>query len=204
MIVQPWPWLAAYADHKGLRYEPDADERWIRMWEPYATLRIPVRYEHALYATGADGSMTIARMVFPTPLPPHMAPRPGAMFDASAWVAIAQDEMLSAELAVTSDPGSPFAEPLSSVSMSRRNSGDPYFDAAFCTFLREDSAIEALTPSLRRLLLSWRIPLHAEFKKGGFVLAPVALPPDLTGLRWLVHAIPIFSEKARKRQTTVL
>jgi hypothetical protein len=56
-------WLAAYAEKHGLDYEPDADERWLRAFEPYVTLKTPLRYEHALGATGERGSVSIARVV---------------------------------------------------------------------------------------------------------------------------------------------
>ena len=52
----PLYWIDAIARQRGLRYEPDADERWLRAWEPYTTLKVPFRYEHALSATGGSGS----------------------------------------------------------------------------------------------------------------------------------------------------
>ena len=57
------PWLAEYAARERFRYTPEADERWMRAWEPYATLRVPARYEHVLDSTGEVGSLTIARLV---------------------------------------------------------------------------------------------------------------------------------------------
>ena len=86
---------------RGLRYEADADERWLRAWEPYTTLKMPVRYEHALYATGSGGSITIARFSVPTEV---MAPSGGvAEVDASAWICIAQD--LRIDTFCSSGPG---------------------------------------------------------------------------------------------------
>ncbi len=89
MTPAAWPWLETYASRQGFRYRPDADERWIRVWEPYATLRTPVRYEHALETTGDAGSLTIARFV--------------AESGASAWIALVQEPRLVNVAAATSD-----------------------------------------------------------------------------------------------------
>ena len=35
-------WIEAFAAQRGLRYEADVDERWLRAWEPYTTLKVPV------------------------------------------------------------------------------------------------------------------------------------------------------------------
>ena len=59
----------------------------------------------------------------------------------------------------------------------------------------------ALTPSVRKLLLGWRVPLHAEFRPGGFVFAPVSVSADETGLAWLLDAVHLFGEKATKLAT---
>jgi hypothetical protein len=205
-VTEPEAWLASYAARSGLSYEPDADERWLRAWEPFATLRAPIRYEHALLATGRTGSITVARMVV------EGAPRPdGSIGEASAWIAIAQDERLGgdARLAATSDfvanrsgvvrPGI-FGDSLDLVAMPRRRSGDVTFDAAFAAFAPtpEDLA-RALTPSLRKLVLGWRLPIHFEVRAGGFVLAPTSLGPDPQSLTWLLGAVQFFGEKAAKR-----
>ena len=71
--VGPLGWMEAFASARGFRYEPEADERWMRAWEPYATLRVPLRYEHALQATGEVGSITIARVVIETATRPGIA-----------------------------------------------------------------------------------------------------------------------------------
>ena len=84
--------------------------------------------------------------------------------------------------------------------MPRRVSGDPAFDHVFAAFApSEDELRTGLTPSLRKLVLGWRIPLHFELRRGGFVFAPVALPPDPNSLAWLVRAAHLFGEKAVKR-----
>ena len=87
------PWLADYAARGGLRYEPDVDERWLRVWEPYATLKTPVRYEHALHLSAPQGSLTIARFV----LPAIHAQVPGAPEPKGpeALIVVAQDERLT-------------------------------------------------------------------------------------------------------------
>ncbi len=179
------------------RYEADADERWIRAWEPFTTLRIPMRYEHQLMATGGVGSLTIARMINVVD-----APGPGGPVrstEIASWIAITQDERLKGHLAVTSDLTGPFAEPLDLVTMKRRASGDAWFDQAFATFAPQPSDVtETLTPSLRKLLLSWRIPIHAEIRPGGFVLVPVALGADAQSLNWFTDAAHVFGEKATK------
>ena len=58
-----------------------------------------------------------------------------------------------------------------------------------------------ITPSLRRLLLSWRVPVHAETRPGGFIVAPVSLSADERGLAWMLDAVQLFGEKAAKLRT---
>lgn len=196
-MTAPVPWIAQIAAQRGYKYEPDADERWLRAWEPYATLRLPLRYEHALTATGSVGSISIARVVQAVD-----APGPNGTTQSteiSAWIAITQDTRITARLAVSSDAGTPWAEPYDLVTMKRRASGDPYFDHTFATFApTPEDVIEGLTPSLRKLLLGWRMPIHAELRPGGFVLAPVTLGADPQGLAWFSDAIHLFGEKATK------
>jgi hypothetical protein len=189
------PWLASFAQRRGLRYEPDVDERWLRAWEPYATVRVPVRYEHALHATGDRGSMSIARAVL------EVASSP-APTEVGTWIAIVQDERMTQRAATTCDFGSAFAESLDLVSLPRRATGDRAFDHVFASFAKDDAALlDVMTPSVRRLLLSWRIPVHAEIRAGGFVLVPVALGADERGLGWLLDALPLFGRKATKHRT---
>jgi len=189
-------WIADYAARGGLRYEPDADERWLRVWEPYATLKTPIRYEHALYLTGTRGSLTIARMVLtgPDPIAPNLKP-----VGPEAWVVIGQDERLTVgRAAALSDSNGVFGEGLDLVTLPRRATGDPAFDHVFASFAETEADLAAITPSLRKLVLGWRIPLHFELRKGGFVLAPVALRADPQSLGWLVQAAQLFGEKAAK------
>ena len=189
-MVAPIPWIAQLAAERGLRYEPEADERWLRAWEPYATLKSPIRYEHALLSTGAGGSLSLARFVVNT----------AADAEASAWIAITQDMRLSAtRAAATSDRPGIFGEGLDLVGMPRRRTGDPQFDATFASFAPEEEDVAtAIGPSLRKLVMSWRVPLHLEVRKGGFILAPVALAADRRSLEWFVTAIHLFGEKAAK------
>ncbi len=201
-MTGPIYWINAFAQARGLRYESDADERWLRAWEPYTTLKVPVRYEHALHATGERGSISVARAVLDT-APPN--PPPGvspAMYEIGTWIAIVQDERIQAQAAVTSDFATPFAEPLELVTAKRRPSGDPAFDHVFASFAASDEELaRAVTPSVRRLLLSWRIPVHAETRAGGFILAPVALGADERGLAWMFDAVHFFGGKATKTPT---
>jgi hypothetical protein len=198
----PIYWIDGFARSRGLRYEPEADERWLRAWEPYTTLKVPFRYEHALHATGASGSISVARAVLELPSPvPTAASRP--TYEVGTWIAIVQDVRIKAKAAVTSDFGSPFAEPLELVSMPRLATGDLAFDHVFACFAAssDDLAI-GITPSVRKLLLSWRVPVHAETRPGGFILAPVSLSPDERGLAWMFDAIHLFGEKATKALRT--
>lgn len=193
-MTAPVPWLTAFAAQRGLRYEPEADERWLRAWEPFTTVRVPIRYEHALHATGTSGSVSVARAVVEVP---------GSVTEAATWIAIAQDERLLARAAVTSDLGGIFGEPLDIVPLPRLRTGDSAFDHVFAAFAADPSALaDAITPSVRKLLLGWRIPVHAEVRPGGFVLAPVSVTPDAAGLAWLLDAVGLFGAKARKRPTT--
>jgi hypothetical protein len=199
-VVAPVPWIAQFAAERGLRYEPEADERWLRAWEPYATLRSPIRYEHALLSTGAGGSLTLARFVVAAPGDDSAASaRAGQPAEASAWIAITQDVRLSARAAATSDRPGMFGEALDLVGMPRRQTGDARFDAAFASFAPDgENVARGIGPSVRKLVMSWRLPLHFEVRKGGFVLAPVALAADARSLAWLVTAIELFGEKAAK------
>jgi hypothetical protein len=178
------PWLAAWAGRAGFRYAPDPDERWMRAWEPYATLRVPVRYQHALESTGDVGSLSIARFVVDA--------------GASAWIAIAQDARVGSTAALSSDGRSPMAEPGNLVTLPRRASGDPAFDQVFASFAPTPEDLQAAANDrVRRLALSWRTPVHIELRPGGFVLAPVALGADERSLAWLVTAVHALGERAR-------
>jgi hypothetical protein len=198
----PIYWIDAFAQQRGLRYEPEADERWLRAWEPYTTLKVPFRYEHALHATGANGSISVARAVLELPSAPSPS---GALMPApevGTWIAIVQDIRIKTKAATTSDFGSVFAEPLDLASMLRIPTRDTAFDHVFASFAdnKEDLAA-AITPSVRRLLLTWRVPIHAETRPGGFILAPVSLSPDDRGLAWMLDAVHLFGDKATKTGT---
>jgi hypothetical protein len=189
------PWLPAFAAQRGLRYEEDADERWLRAWEPYTTLRVAIGYAHAVHATGQFGSLSVARMEMPTPYP---LPG-GGIASAFAWVAIVQDERIDTKAAVSNDTGI-MAEPRETVALRVHKTGDAGFDRVFASFAASDADLaRAVTPSLRKLLLGWNVPLHAELRQGGFILAPVALPTDPASFAWLLNALPMFGEKASKR-----
>lgn len=191
------PWIADFAARGGLRYEPDADERWLRVWEPYATLKTPVRYEHALHLSGVTGAMTIARFVLPT----NVERMPGGPEPKGpeAWIVVAQDERLTGgRVCAVSDSSGVFAEPLDLVPMPRRTTGDPVFDHAFASFSETPEDMKRITPSVRKLVVGWRVPLHIELRKGGFILAPVALRADPASLAWLVQSAQLFADKAAK------
>ncbi len=189
-------WIAQFAAQRGLRYEPDADERWLRAWEPYTTLKVPIRYEHVLSATGGTGSLSVARAVVELPARPAPAVGPA---EVGTWIAIVQDVRIDARAATTSDLGGVFGESLDLAMMARRATGDAAFDHVFASFAPADEELgRALTPSLRKLLLGWRIPVHAELRPGGFVLAPVSVAADPNGLAWMLSAVHLFGEKATK------
>lgn len=193
-------WIEAFATQRGLRYEAEADERWLRAWEPYTTLKVPIRYEHALHATGGSGSISIARAIVELPVPPQ--PNPMRPTEAGTWIAIVQDVRMTTKVATTSDFGGIFGEALELATMTRRSTGDPAFDNVFATFAEADADVASgITPSLRRLLLSWRVPVHAEIRPGGFVLAPVTVGADPNGLAWMLNAVHLFGEKATKLAT---
>lgn len=193
-------WIEAFAAQRGLRYEAEADERWLRAWEPYTTLKVPIRYEHALHATGSAGSISVARAVVELPVPPE--PHPTRPTEAATWIAIVQDIRMAVKVATTSDFGGIFGEPLELASMTRRATRDPAFDHVFATFAESDDDVRrGITPSLRKLLLSWKIPVHGEIRPGGFVLAPVSVGADPAGLAWLLGAIETFGDKATKLAT---
>ena len=200
-MVAPLYWIEAFASARGLRYEADADERWLRAWEPYTTLKVPFRYEHALHATGTHGSISIARAVVEVPAPPMPNAAPSSR-ELGMWIAIVQDVRITAQAATTNDFGSAFSEALELVSLPRRPTRGAAFDHVFASFAKSDEELaQAITPSVRKLLLSWRAPAHAETRPGGFVLAPVSAPPDDKGLAWMLQAVHVFGEKATKVAT---
>ena len=172
------PWLVEYAASKGFRYTAEADERWMRAWEPYATLRVPVRYEHLLEGP----ALTVARFVLDG--------------GASAWIAIAQDDRVRGRAAVTNDGTRSFGDG-ELVTMPRRHTGDAAFDATFAAFAPSSDELGlAVTPGVRRVALSWRTPVHFEVRPGGVVLAPVALRADPASLGWLLQAVATLTRKA--------
>ena len=183
------PWMVDFAVRAGLRYEPETDERWIRVWEPYVTLKTPIRYEHALHGTWTSSAITLARLI--------LTPRPGFAVGDEAWIAIAQDERITGKVAASSDAGPLFRD--AAVALPRQRTGDAAFDAVFATYAESAEATAAITPSLRKLVLVWRAPIHFEIRPGGFILVPVALKPDAASLAWLVDAARVFAEKAAKR-----
>jgi hypothetical protein len=198
-VTQAIEWIEKIAALRGLRYEADADQRWLRAWEPYTTLRVPIRYEHALHATGATGSVSIARAVVELPLRPAVTGGSGATSEVGTWIAIAQDVRMTARVATTSDFQGVFGEPLELVPMRRLPTSDASFDHVFASFAESDHPLRlGLTSSVRKLLLGWRTPIHAEIRPGGFVLAPVTVTPDERGLAWILNAVHLFGEKATK------
>jgi len=194
-VAEAWGWLAAYAEKHGLSYEPDADERWLRAFEPFATIRTPVRYAHALHSTGGSASVSIARL--------FVTPEGESAPEASCWIALAQDVRLAgARVGAVSEthPPSPFAESAELLSIPRKVTRDAAFDRAFATFAVVDADVaRGLTPSVRKLVLAWRIPLHFEIRPGAFILAPITLPAAPASLAWLLGAVEFFGEKAAKR-----
>ena len=196
--MESLPWVASFGAQRGMRYEADADERWFRAWEPYTSLRVAIGYAHSLSATGRGGSMSVARMEVPTafPLP---GPAGGGTASAYAWIAIVQDERIDTKLALSNDAGL-LAEPRDAVGLPIHKTGDRSFDRVFATFASSPADVaHALTPSLRRLLLGWHVPLHVELRPGGFIVSPVALKPDPASLSWFLDVLPIFGHKASKR-----
>jgi hypothetical protein len=192
-VAGPVWWIADFAARAGMRYEPEVDERWLRVWEPFVTLKTPIRYEHALHSTGTSAAISIARFV--------LAPRPGWTIGDEAWIAFVQDEaMTGPRAAATSDAGGIFGDTVTS--LPRQFSRDPAFDSVFTSFAEsEDALAKAVTPSLRKLTMGWRTPVHFEIKAGGFVLSPVALRPEPQSLAWLTSAARFFDEKAKKRSS---
>lgn len=188
-MAEAVPWLAEYALRAGLTYEPEPDERWLRVWEPYVTLRNPIRYEHALGVTGTTSALTVARFI--------LTPRAGFAVGDEGWIAIAQDERVRGKAAATSDVNPIFRD--DATSFPRRSTGDAAFDAAFATFAESDEAALAITSSLRKLTLGWSVALHFEIRTGGFVLAPTALRPDAQSLAWLLDAARVFANKASSK-----
>lgn len=192
--------MEQFAAQRGMRYEPDADERWLRAWEPYTTLKTPNRYEHILEATGGSGSISLGRAVVELPVPAQ--PNPMRPTEVGTWIAIVQDERITVKAATTNDFGGIFGESLEIITTPRKATGDAAFDHTFASFADTRDDLDAgLTPSVRKLLLSWRVPVHAELRPGGFVIAPVSLGADERGLGWLLSAIHLFGEKATKRAT---
>ncbi len=188
-MAESVPWIAEYALRAGLTYEPEPDERWLRVWEPYVTMRTPIRYEHALSATGTTNALTVARFV--------LSPREGFAVGDEGWIAVGQDERLTGRVAATNDASPIFRD--DAVSLPRHPTGDAAFDAVFATYAESETALAtSLGDSVRKLTLGWRAPIHFEIRAGGYILAPVALRPDATALAWLLDAARVFANKAAK------
>jgi hypothetical protein len=188
-MAEAVPWLTDFALRAGLKYEPEPDERWLRVWEPFVTLRNPIRYEHALSTTGMTSALTVARFV--------LAPREGLAGD-EGWIAVGQDERLVAPtgiVAATSDTSPVFRD---ETGLPHRLTGDAEFDATFATFAESDGVAAVLNAGLRRLALGWHAPIHFEIRPGGYVLVPIALRPDPQSLAWLLDAARVFANKAAK------
>jgi hypothetical protein len=203
-VSAAWRWLEGWAEKSGFSYEEPADERWLRAFEPFVTLRTPIRYGHVLHATGPRGSLSIARFTVEAKVATPDGPREE---EVGAWIAFVQDERVQGHAAATNDVHvhhvrwpSPFAEPMDLVSMPRVETGDRIFDRAFATFAPAGSDVgAAVTPSLRKLTIGWSVPVHFEVRPGAFLLAPVTLGGDPKSLGWLVAAVQFFGEKASKR-----
>ena len=126
---EAWGWLGSWASKSGFSYEEQADERWLRAFEPFATIKTPIRYGHALHATGPRGSLSIARFAVEATFETPDGPREE---EPSAWIALVQDVRLEgATVAATNDVHvpqvrrpSPFAEPLDLVASPRVQTGD--------------------------------------------------------------------------------
>jgi hypothetical protein len=188
MNIRPVHWIESAAMARGLRYEPEADERWLRAWEPYATIRVAHSYTHALHATGDEGSLSLSRMSVHT-----------AMGEAACWCAIVQDARMLGSVAITSDRHSPFGESADLMALPVRLTGDTLFDARFSVFAKDAAEVpHAITPSLRKLLMHWNTPLHLELRPGGCVLVPVAVRADAAGLNWILDAVKVLGDKAAK------
>jgi hypothetical protein len=191
------PWLSSFADQAQLRYEPDADERWLRVWEPFLTFEPPFEFSHSLSSVGSIGSVNLARGVIaalPGEAPAMQATQPPCF----AWIAFVQDtraiSRLGPPIAVSSDRRSPFAKVLPA---SRAiATGDRGFDQAFQTIANEESLVAArLTSPVRQLLLGWNAPMHLEIRSEGYALCFPWLPADPTRLRWLLEAIALLGRK---------
>jgi hypothetical protein len=196
-MTAPIGWIAEFAARKGLKYTPDADERWIRVWEPFVTLKTPHRYEHVLEQTGEIGSVTVARMLVGMPV--RVPSGEVVEGEAGSWIAIAQDVRVKGRAAATTETGAIYGDALDLVAMRRRTTGDAAFDDLFASFApsSEDLAL-AITPSVRKLVVGWRMPLHFEVRPGGFIVAPIALPADAASLSWFLKAVYAFGDKAAK------
>lgn len=194
-LITPVPWIEAFAAHRGYRYEPDAEEGWLRAWEPFRTLRVALRYEHALHGTGEAISITLARMIVSVPT----IVDPAQHVEYATWIGIAQDARFTVAAAMSSDRQSVFREDPQLMSLPIARTGDPSFDAIFSVFAAAGAdASRAISPSLRRLLLSFQTPLHADIRAGGYIFAPVALGFDPASLAWLDQAMFSFADKGTK------
>jgi hypothetical protein len=188
MDREPLPWLAQYAESTKLRYEPEADERWIRVWEPLLTVAPAYGFSNALSMTSDERSVTMARMM-----------TEGFGRRLYAWAAFVQDtrvlSRLGTPVATTSDANSPFCA--SQVAGStRRMTGDQAFDQVFRSYAAEEAMLGArLGTGVRSLLLGWRVSLHLEVRNEGFALVFPQLPADPPSIAWMFDAIVLLGRK---------
>ncbi len=185
-MAEAVPWLVDFALRASLKYEPEPDERWLRVWEPYVTLRNPIRYEHALSSTATTTALTVARFV--------LAPRDGYAVGDEGWIAVGQDERLKGHAAATSDVSPIFRD--DAVSLPQQRTGDPAFDRVFATFAPDEVQAQLVNGSVRKLALGWGAPIHFEIRAGGYVFVPIAARPDPASLAWVIDAARVFADKA--------
>jgi len=91
-----------------------------------------------------------------------------------------------------------FAEPLDLVPMPRRTTGEAAFDSRVRFVLGDAEDMSRITPSLRKLVLGWRVPLHSSFEKAASSFRRPLCARIL--LRWRGSPNPrsFFADKAAK------
>lgn len=175
-----------------MRYDADPDERPLRVFEPFVTLRRPRRYEHMLHVVRDAGSLWLGRVKVEIE---------GQRSCAESWIALGQGRHFGSAAAASRHDPTPFNQDAHDADLAPQTMPYPDFAAAFHVFAESRAdARDAIPRGLQELMLGWGLPLHCELRPDIFVLAPVTLPFDEPSLTWLLAAAKLFGTTAAQRR----
>lgn len=185
--------FVAWVKHKGWPYQLWPDLTWYSSWEPFETIVAPSRYFNAVQVP-IQGAHAV--VVEPwnalgdiTPLGRTLlafVEHPGLFYRASCRTGGSYLTRVA-----YLDGSKPI----------RQFVGDPEWDDSIETFADSPlDAARALTPSLRKLLLSWHFEGHLEIRKGRLMLHVADVEPSAGDYSRLAAWLPTVLEKALKQR----